>query len=208
MNRLEYYNEFINKNLNEEIFVEDEILRVSIVNSGKSKISEFFTFRDKAELLLFLKEVVIVSVAISSFNSEKNVSIYLREHKDVLDIIDLHTDYFNKKIGEAYINSYNIIDKLYCNEKITDGDLEKVVRYIESQFETYNEFYISLDYASSTGKYLENILLEYESGIGLELFDKDLKVFDLSVDRIKYVIANIFDCEYGIRESILDKIPY
>ncbi|WP_297522084.1 hypothetical protein [uncultured Clostridium sp.] len=207
MEKLEYWHTYINKNLSEPIMVDDEILRVTLTNQGKSKISAFFTFRTKIEILEFIKEVILPSVTISSFNPSENVSIYLREHSDVMDVIDIHTDYFNKKISTAYINSYKEIDEICKNNIIRDKEIKKVIETIENSFDVYNEVYITLDYAEKTKQYLRNFIDEYKKYEGLDSLELQLKENDLSVEKIENIIADIFNNENGIRELVLDRLP-
>lgn len=206
MERLEYWNNFINKNLTQDILVDDEVLRLSIINDGKGEISEFFTFMNTYEMLEFLKEVIIVSVTISAFNADKNVSIHLREHKDILDIMDVHMDYFNKKIGEAYLNCYEKINIYMRKESLCEAEIRELIAYIEGQFDAYNQVYLTLDYAKSIAEYIENMIAEYENGVGTDVLDRDLKDFELSKEKLIYIYQNVFDFENGIRENILNKL--
>ncbi|MGL4762197.1 MAG: hypothetical protein ACRC6T_00460 [Sarcina sp.] len=207
MERLEYWHAYINQNLSEPVIVDDEILRVTLVNQGKSKISAFFTFKTKVEVLGFIKEVILPSVAISSFNPTENVSIYLREHSDVMEIIDIHTDYFNKKISKAYINSYNEINEMYEGRIITGKEILEIIKSIEDGFDAYNQVYVTLDYAKGVDRYLRNFIDEYKQFEGLESLETQLKENDLSVEKIENIIEDISSNKDGIREFVLDRLP-
>lgn len=207
MERLEYWHTYINKNLSDPIMVNDEILRVTLVNQGKSKLSAFFTFKTKVEVLEFIREVVLPSITISSFNPSDNVSIYLREHQDVLDAIDVHTDFFNKKISHAYIESYNDINEACSGRIVTENEINTIVKLVEERFDAYNEVYLNLNYAKSTKAFLREYIHEYKAFEGLNILEAKLKENNLSVEKLENIIKDISDNEDGIRSLVLDKLP-
>ncbi|MGL4450192.1 MAG: hypothetical protein ACRCTZ_03235 [Sarcina sp.] len=207
MERLEYWHTYINKNLSEPIIVNDEILRVTLVNQGKSKLSTFFTFKTKIEVLDFIKEVVLPSITISSFNPNDNISIYLREHQDVLDAIDVHTDFFNKNISHAYIESYNDINEACGGRIITQDDICRIVKSVEERFDAYNQVYLNLNYAKSTEEFLREYIDEYKMFEGLNILEVKLKENNLSVEKLENIIKDISNNQEGIR-SLLDRLPF
>lgn len=205
-NKLQEWNDFINENLNEDILVDDKLLRVVMVNQEKGNISEFFFFEDEKDVLSFLKEVILPSITLSSLIDGKGVSIYLREHKEVLELIEMYTDYFNTKIGESYVNAYKEIEKIETRE-LTDLDIKRIIEKIELEFDAYNNVYISLDYGDGTDKYLRNLIDEYKNDGNIEILERELIEKGLSVQKLEEVIEHIFSNEKGIRENILDKLP-
>ena len=207
MEKLEYWHTYINKNLSESIEVDDEILRVTLVNQGKSKLSAFFTFKTNIEVLEFIKEVVLPSITISSFNADDNVSIYLREHQDVLDAIDVHTDFFNKKISQSYIESYNDINEICRKETITYDEVQDVVKNIEERFDAYNKVYLNLNYAKNTCEFLKDFINEYKEFEGLNVLEAKLKESNLSIEKLENIINNISSNKEGIRSLVLDRLP-
>lgn len=76
-NKMQLWKEYIEKNINEEIDVDLELLRVSIISMNGKSISEYFTFQKKIEVVEFLKEVVLPSIVLSLFFEDKDPSIYL-----------------------------------------------------------------------------------------------------------------------------------
>ena len=207
MKRLEYWHTYINKNLSEPIEVDDEILRVTLVNQGKSKLSAFFTFKTKIEVLEFIREVILPSITISSFNRKDNVSIYLRDHQDVLDAIDVHTDFFNKKISEAYNESYNDINAISRKEIITDEEIQIIVQTIEERFDAYNQVYLNLNYANNTCEFLKEFINEYKIFEGLNVLEARLKENNLSIEKLEDIIKDISGNKEGIRSLVLDRLP-
>ena len=207
MERLEYWHTYINKNLSEPIEVDDDILRVTLVNQGKSKLSAFFTFKTKIEILEFIKEVILPSITISSFNRKDNVSIYLRDHQDVLDAIDVHTDFFNKKISEAYTESYNDINTISCKEVVTDKEIQTIVKIIEERFDAYNQVYLNLNYAENTCEFLKEFINEYKMFEGLNILEARLKENNLSIEKLENIIKDISGNKERIRSLVLDRLP-
>lgn len=204
--KLQAWESFINKNINEDILVDDKLLRVVMVNQGKSSISEFFFFEYEEEIIRFLKEVILPSITLSSLITSKGVSIYLREHKEVLELIEMYTDYFNVKIGESYVNSYKKIE-LIEKDEMFKNKIEEIIKIIESEFDAYNEVYISLDYGDGADGYLKNLINEYKKEGNLEILERELLDKGLSVQKLEDVISNIFSNEKNIRNNILDKLP-
>lgn len=204
--KLQAWESFINKNINEDILVDDKLLRVVMVNQGKSSISEFFFFEYEEEIIRFLKEVILPSITLSSLITSKDVSIYLREHKEVLELIEMYTDYFNVKIGESYVNSYKKIE-LIEKDEMFKNKIEEIIKIIESEFDAYNEVYISLDYGDGADGYLKNLINEYKKEGNLEILERELLDKGLSVQKLEDVISNIFSNEKNIRNNILDKLP-
>lgn len=204
--KLQAWESFINKNINEDILVDDKLLRVVMVNQGKSSISEFFFFEYEEEIIRFLKEVILPSITLSSLITSKDVSIYLREHKEVLELIEMCTDYFNVKIGESYVNSYKKIE-LIEKDEMFKNKIEEIIKIIESEFDAYNEVYISLDYGDGADGYLKNLINEYKKEGNLEILERELLDKGLSVQKLEDVISNIFSNEKNIRNNILDKLP-
>lgn len=205
--KLEEWHYYINKNLNTEINIEDDILRVTLTNQGNSKISEFFTFTSKKKLVSFLKEVILPSVTISSFYSKQSVSIYLRTHADVLEVIDRCTDYFNKKISKAYLDVYDELSKLEKKENISYKDIEKCISFFEYNFDVYNEVYISLDYGEGVKDYLKKFINEYQENEGIEILEKQLKVKGISLGELNNVLDDVIKYTEQIRVKFLDNLP-
>ena len=77
INKMQFWKEYIEENINKEIDVDLELLRVSIISMNGKPISEYFTFQKKFEVLEFLKEVVLPSIVLSLFFEDKDPSIYL-----------------------------------------------------------------------------------------------------------------------------------
>ncbi|MGL4740499.1 MAG: hypothetical protein ACRC41_06795 [Sarcina sp.] len=205
--KLEEWHYYINKNLNTELNIEDDILRVTLTNQGNSKISEFFTFANKKKLVEFLKEVILPSVTISSFYSKQSVSIYLRTHDDVLQVIDRCTDFFNQKIAKAYIDVYNELDILEKKETIAYEDIEKCIHFFEKNFDVYNDVYISLDYGEGVKDYLKKFIKEYKENEGIEILEKQLKVKGISLGELNNVLEDVIKYTEQIRVKILDNLP-
>ncbi|MGL4989956.1 MAG: hypothetical protein ACRCYC_10420 [Paraclostridium sp.] len=205
--KLEEWHYYINKNLNTEINIEDDILRVTLTNQGNSKISEFFTFTSKKNLVKFLKEVILPSVTISSFYSKQSVSIYLRTHEDVLEVIDRCTDYFNKKISQAYLNVYNNLTELEKKENILYVDIEQCIAFFEKNFDVYNEVYISLDYGQGVKDYLKKFINEYQENEGIEILEKQLKMKGISLGELNNVLDDVIKYTEQIRIKLLDNLP-
>ena len=89
-NKMQLWKEYIEKNINEEIDVDLELLRVSIISVNGKSISEYFTFQEKIQVVEFLKEVVLPSIVLSLFFEDKDPSIYLWSKEEVNEFLEVN----------------------------------------------------------------------------------------------------------------------
>lgn len=90
INKMQFWKEYIEENINKEIDVDLELLRVSIISMNGKPISEYFTFQKKFEVLEFLKEVVLPSIVLSLFFEDKDPSIYLWRKEEVIEFLEIN----------------------------------------------------------------------------------------------------------------------
>lgn len=198
---------YIEENINKEIDVDLDIIRVSIIAINNKNISEYFTFDNKEILIDFLIEVVLPSVTLSMFfEDSKDPSLYLWNKEEVIEFLEDNSTLLNRRFITLYKNSYEYLNQLK-ESNVDKFIIEKAVKYLEKSFDAYNLVFLNLYYGESTDEYLKNIIKDYKDKKILELLDKDLKLVDLSVEKLNSVINEIYDYEKGIREGILDKIP-
>lgn len=199
------WKEYIEENINNPIDVDLDLIRVSIISVKGKSISEYFTFKDKLSLVEFLKEVVLPSITLSIFfEDSKDPSLYLWNKAEIVDFLEVNAGVLHKNILISYKEAYNYIEEIEFIDIKTILDL---VSYLEKKFDVYNMVFLNLSYGETADNYLENLLELYEGKNLLEILDKDLQGVNLSIDKLKDVMKNIYDYERDIRENILDKIP-
>lgn len=199
------WKEYIEENINNPIDVDSDLIRVSIISVKGKSISEYFTFKDKLSLVEFLKEVVLPSITLSIFfEDSKDPSLYLWNKEEIVDFLEVNAGVLHKNILISYKEAYNYIEKIEC---INIKAILDLVSYLEKKFDVYNMVFLNLSYGETADNYLENLLELYERKNLLEILDKDLQGVNLSIDKLKDVMKNIYEYERDIRENILDKIP-
>lgn len=203
--RMLLWKEYIEENINNPIDVDLDLIRVSIISVKGKSISEYFTFKDKLSLVEFLKEVVLPSITLSIFfEDSKDPSLYLWNKAEIVDFLEVNAGVLHRNILINYKEAYNYIEKIEC---INIKAILDLVSYLEKKFDVYNMVFLNLSYGETADNYLENLLELYEGKNLLEILDKDLQGVNLSIDKLKDVMKNIYEYERDIRENILDKIP-
>lgn len=203
--RMLLWKEYIEENINNPIDVDLDLIRVSIISVKGKSISEYFTFKDKLSLVEFLKEVVLPSITLSIFfEDSKDPSLYLWNKAEIVDFLEVNAGVLHRNILISYKEAYNYIEKIEC---INIKAILDLVSYLEKKFDVYNMVFLNLSYGETADNYLENLLELYEGKNLLEILDKDLQGVNLSIDKLKDVMKNIYEYERDIRENILDKIP-
>ena len=96
INKMQFWKEYIEENINKEIDVDLELLRVSIISMNGKPISEYFTFQKKFEVLEFLKEVVLPSIVLSLFFEDKDPSIYLWRKEEVIEFLEINSGFLHR----------------------------------------------------------------------------------------------------------------
>ncbi|WP_055069702.1 hypothetical protein [Clostridium massiliamazoniense] len=205
-NKMQLWKEYIEKNINEEIDVDLELLRVSIISVNGKSISEYFTFQEKIQVVEFLKEVVLPSIVLSLFFEDKDPSIYLWSKEEVNEFLEVNSGFLHRKLLKLYLNSYDYIDNIMSND-ITEVIVNDLVRYLEHNFEVYNLVFLGLSYGENTDSYLKNIMELYKEKNLLDVLERDLNSVNLSIEKLNSIIDNIYEHEKEIKEEVLNKIP-
>lgn len=203
---MQLWKEYIEKNINEEIDVDLELLRVSIISVNGKSISEYFTFQEKIQVVEFLKEVVLPSIVLSLFFEDKDPSIYLWSKEEVNEFLEVNSGFLHRKLLKLYLNSYDYIDNIMSND-ITEVIVNDLVRYLEHNFEVYNLVFLGLSYGENTDSYLKNIMELYKEKNLLDVLERDLNSVNLSIEKLNSIIDNIYEHEKEIKEEVLNKIP-
>lgn len=206
INKMQFWKEYIEENINKEIDVDLELLRVSIISMNGKSISEYFTFQKKIEVLEFLKEVVLPSIVLSLFFEDKDPSIYLWRKEEVIEFLEINSGFLHRKLLALYLNCYDYIENIMCNH-ISEATINNLIEYLEHNFEVYNLVFLGLSYGENTDSYLQNIINSYKDKGILDILERDLNSTNLSLKKLDSIINNIYEYEKGIRENILEKIP-
>lgn len=206
INKMQFWKEYIEENINKEIDVDLELLRISIISMNGKSISEYFTFQKKFEVLEFLKEVVLPSIVLSLFFEDKDPSIYLWRKEEVIEFLEINSGFLHRKLLALYLNCYDYIENIMCNH-ISEATINNLIEYLEHNFEVYNLVFLGLSYGENTDSYLQNIINSYKDKGILDILERDLNSTNLSLKKLDSIINNIYEYEKGIRENILEKIP-
>ncbi|MFR5267108.1 hypothetical protein [Clostridium sp.] len=206
INKMQFWKEYIEENINKEIDVDLELLRVSIISMNGKPISEYFTFQKKFEVLEFLKEVVLPSIVLSLFFEDKDPSIYLWRKEEVIEFLEINSGFLHRKLLSLYLNCYDYIENIMCNH-ISEATINNLIEYLEHNFEVYNLVFLGLSYGENTDSYLQNIINSYKDKGILDILERDLNSTNLSLKKLDSIINNIYEYEKGIKENILEKIP-
>lgn len=205
-NKMQLWKEYIEKNINEDIDVDLELLRVSIISVNGKSISEYFTFQEKIQVVEFLKEVVLPSIVLSLFFEDKDPSIYLWGKEEVKEFLEVNSGFLHRKLLKLYLDSYDYIDNIVSND-ITEVIVNDLVRCLEHNFEVYNLVFLGLSYGENTDSYLKNIMELYKEKNLLDVLERDLNSVNLSIEKLNSIIDNIYEHEKEIKEEVLNKIP-
>lgn len=205
-NKMQLWKEYIEKNINEEIDVDLELLRVSIISVNGKSISEYFTFQEKIQVVEFLKEVILPSIVLSLFFEDKDPSIYLWSKEEVNEFLEVNSGFLHRNLLKLYLDSYNYIDNIMNND-ITEDIVNNLVRYLEHNFEVYNLVFLGVSYGENTDSYLKNIMDLYKEKNILDILERDLNSVNLSIEKLNSIIDNIYEYEKEIKEKVLNKIP-
>lgn len=160
MGIIDYWTEYIDsckKYIKSDKFIVNLTVKDLI---GHSKISKYFFFKNRVELIRFIKYVVLPTFVFNRININKDIQrVEVKDYKDVLNYFMKNEIINSKELIKRYSYFYNSLEEFeYENNKEYEEELIRLIKNIDNYFSKDEIINSNLKIYLGIENFLESIL--------------------------------------------------